>query len=100
MRKHRWITVFTLTAALTLAACGGGDDEGQSETGSSPDAAVGSSDGISPTVGAERSPGPGEGGQAIGSPSAQEQATSVNDTTPHRPGATGAPASPVDDDDS
>jgi hypothetical protein len=89
MRMHRWIGIFTVAAALS--ACGGGGEEPQSETGNNGDAVVGSNDGISPTVGEERSPGPGEGGQAVGSPSAQEQATTVNDTTPHRPGS---PASP------
>ena len=91
MRMNRWIGTLTVAAALTLGACGGGGEEGQSETGNNGEAAVGSSDGISPTVGQERSPGPGEGGQSSGSPSAQEQTTTVNDTTPHRPGATGAP---------
>ncbi len=80
MRKHRWIPVFTLAAALSLGACGG---EGGGE------ATMDSSDGISPAVGNERAPGPGEGSQQGGSPSGQEQATSVNDTTPHRPGAPG-----------
>jgi hypothetical protein len=91
MRTHRWISVFTLLAALTLGACGGGEDEQTSETGNDNDATVGSADGISPTVGQERSPGPGEGGQSLGSPSAQEQTTTVDDTTPHRPGAPAPP---------
>lgn len=90
MRMHRWMGVFTVAAALGMGACGGGG-EGQSETGNDGAATVGSNDGISPTVGEERAPGPGEGGQSVGSPSAQEMTTTVNDTTPHRPGA---PASP------
>ena len=78
MRMHRWVSAFTVAAALSLAACrteGGGD------------AAIGSQDGISPTEGEETVGGPGEGSQSLGSPSAQEQATSVNDTTPYRPGS-------------
>ena len=89
MRMHRWISALSLTAALSLGACGGGNEEVKPETGNNPGAVIGSNDGISPTVGQERSPGPGDGGQSLGSPSAQEQATSINDTTPHRPGATG-----------
>lgn len=91
MRMHRWMGTFAVAAALTLGACGGGGEEGTKETGNNNDAAVGSNDGLTPTVGQERAPGPGEGGQSLGSPSAQEQTTTVNDTTPHRPGATGAP---------
>ncbi len=83
MRMHRWISAFTVAAALSLAACGGSEGGG--------DAAIGSNDGISATEGQEKVGGPGEGSQASGSPSAQEQTTSVNDTTPHRPGAPSTP---------
>ena len=83
MRMHRRIGAFTVAAAISLAACGGSEGGG--------DAAIGSSDGISPVEGQDKVGGPGEGSQAVGSPSAREQATSVNDTTPHRPGAPGTP---------
>ncbi|HEX8392355.1 MAG TPA: hypothetical protein VF665_08380 [Longimicrobium sp.] len=82
MRTHRWIPVFTLAAALSLAACGG---EGNGK------ATLESNDGLSPTTGSERAPGPGEGGQSGGSPSAQERTTVANDTAPHRPGTPGKP---------
>jgi hypothetical protein len=89
MRMHRWISALSLAAALSVAACGGGE-EGQSETGNNADAAIGSSDGVSPT-GDKGSPGAGEGGTSLGSPSAQEQTTTVDDTTPHRPGTPATP---------
>jgi hypothetical protein len=104
MRMHRWISAFTVAAALSLGACSGGEEEARPETGNNPDAAIGSNDGLTPTVGQERAPGPGEGGQSGGSPTAQEQTTTINDTTPHRPGATGtsgtpgAPAGAIDTD--
>lgn len=91
MRMHRWIGVFTVAAALTLGACGGGEETGQAETGNDGTATVGSGDGLSPTTGEESGVGPGEGSQASGSPSAQEMTTTVNDTTPHRPGAPSRP---------
>lgn len=89
MRMHRWIGALSLTATLSLGACGGGDGEVKPETGNNPDAVIGSNDGLAPTVGQDQAPGPGEGGQSGGSPSAREQATSINDTVPHRPGTTG-----------
>lgn len=89
MRMHRWISALSLAAALSLGACGGGE-EARPETGNDPDAAIGSNDGLTPTVGQDQAPGPGEGGQAGGSPSGREQATAINDTAPHRPGTTGA----------
>ena len=81
MRTQRWMSITSLLAVLALPACR--DDDG--------DAAVGSSDGISPTVGQERAPGPGDGGQSSGSPSAQERTTTVDDTAPHRPGTPSPP---------
>ena len=90
MRMHRWISAFTVTAALMLGACGDPGGEGESETGNDPDAAIGSSDGVSPTRDGG-SPGAGEGGTSLGSPSAQKQTTTINDTTPHRPGSPQSP---------
>ena len=87
MRMQRWISTFSLAAALSLTACGGGD-EGQSETGNDADAAIGSSDGVSPVTGEQSAP---SGGTSLGSGSAQEQTTTVNDTTPHRPGSPATP---------
>ncbi|HEX6036481.1 hypothetical protein [Longimicrobium sp.] len=83
MRMHRWIGAFTVAAAISLSACGGSEGAGGAE--------IGSADGISPTEGQEKVGGPGEGSQAVGSPSAQDQGTTVNDTTPHRPGAPATP---------
>ena len=83
MRTHRWIPILSLAAGMALAACGGGDEE-QPETGNNADAAVGSSDGVSPVTGEQSGP---SGGTSLGSGSAQEQTTTVNDTTPHRPGS-------------
>jgi len=82
MRTHRRISAFVLAAGLSLGACSG-DGGGEAE--------LDSADGISPVTGEERTPSSGDGGQSLGSPTAQEQATSVDDTTPHRPGAPAPP---------
>jgi len=71
MRIHRVIPTLILAAAL--AACGGGDS------------AEGAND-------ANKGEGSREEGRAtLGSETAQEQGTVVNDTAPHRPGTPSNP---------
>lgn len=82
MRTHYWIPALALSAALSLAACGdagaGEDNEGTEAGGVQvQDGGVAGSD--------------NDGRSVSGSESAQEQATSVNDTTPHRPGVPSTP---------
>ncbi len=91
MRMLRWMGVLTVAAGLALGACGGGEDEVRPETGNDNDAVVGSNDGVSPTTGETNGTGSAPGSQSLGSPTAQEQTTTINDTTPHRPGSPSAP---------
>ena len=82
MRTHRWIPTLVLLSALSLAACGSGagDDAEGTEVGGTqvqdPDAGVASDADGRPTMGSE---------------SAQQQGTAVNDTAPHRPGSPATP---------
>jgi ABC-type glycerol-3-phosphate transport system substrate-binding protein len=82
MRTHHRITTIALAAVLALAACGGGDS---AEDGGTQGAVQGQGDGDMSEGGAR------EGRSVSGSESAQEQSTSVNDTTPHRPGSPSTP---------
>ncbi|HEX2078859.1 MAG TPA: hypothetical protein VHG08_14150 [Longimicrobium sp.] len=70
MRNHRVIHVAALLAALSLGACGNANEAAKNDGGQTSDPATKTS---------------------TGSPEAREQATAVNDTSPHRPGAPSAP---------
>lgn len=82
MRMHRWIPTLVLLSALSLAACdtGAGDDAEGTERGG-----VQVQD---PEAGAESD---ADGRPMIGSESAQQHGTVVNDTAPHRPGSPSTP---------
>jgi hypothetical protein len=74
MRTHRWISAFTVAAALSLGACGD-PGEGSREAGSlAQPGATQATD---------------ESDQPAGYSPEKDQGTAVNDTTPHRPGAAG-----------
>lgn len=83
MRTHHRITTIALAAVLALAACGRGSD---STEGGGTQGVVQGQGGSDLSEGGAR-----EGRSVSGSESAQEQSTSVNDTTPHRPGTPSTP---------
>lgn len=82
MRTHRWIPTLVLLSALSLGACdtGAGDDAEGTERGG-----VQVQD---PEAGVESD---ADGRPMIGSESAQQHGTAVNDTAPHRPGTPSTP---------
>jgi predicted small secreted protein len=82
MRTHRCIPTLVLLSALSLAACytGAGDDaEGPERSGTQVH---------DPEAGAESD---ADGRPMIGSESAQQHGTIVDDTAPHRPGTPSTP---------
>ena len=82
MRIHRVIPALLLAAAV--AACGGGGGDSP-EAGGTGGEVRGAND-------ANRGEGSRQEGRAtLGSESAQEQGTAVNDTAPHRPGTPSTP---------
>jgi hypothetical protein len=78
MQTHRWISAFTVAAALSLGACGDAG-EGSRESGSlAQPGATQATD---------------ESDQAAGYSPEKDQGTAANDTTPHRPGTPGGTGS-------
>jgi hypothetical protein len=84
MRMHHWISTFALCAALGLGACGGGDSD-SAESGGAGGEVQGANNGDTEEGSAR------EGRATLGSETAQEQGTVVNDTAPHRPGSPATP---------
>jgi hypothetical protein len=79
MRTHRWIPTLVLLSALSLGACNGDDAEGTERGGTQVQ---------DPEAGVESD---ADGRPMIGSESAQQHGTIVNDTAPHRPGSPSTP---------
>jgi hypothetical protein len=84
MRMHHLISAFALSAVLALGACGGGESDSP-ESGGPGGEVQGANDGNTGQGSAR------EGRATLGSETAQEQGTVVNDTTPHRPGSPATP---------
>ena len=85
MRMNHWISAFALSAVLALGACGGGGESDSPEAGG-PGGEVQGANNDNTGEGSRR-----EGRATMGSETAQEQGTVVNDTTPHRPGSPSTP---------
>ena len=76
MRMQRWISTFSLAAALALGACGSPGEGSQESGGTAQPGATQATD---------------ESDQATGYSPEEDQATAVDDTTPHRPGSPATP---------
>lgn len=84
MRTNRGIVTVALCAALALGACGGGDSDSAASGGAGGEV-QGANNGDTGEGSAR------EGRATLGSETAQEQGTVVNDTAPHRPGSPATP---------
>jgi hypothetical protein len=84
MRMNHWISAFALSAVLALGACGGGESD--SAEGGGTGGEVQGANNSNTGEGSAR-----EGRATLGSETAQEQGTVVNDTAPHRPGSPATP---------
>lgn len=82
MRTHRWIPIFSLAAALAVAACGD-PGEGSRETPAQQGGAGVSQPGSTQAT--------DESDQGAGYSPERDQGTAVDDTTPHRPGSPSTP---------
>ena len=84
MRTKTGISVFALSAALALGACGGGSED-SAEGGGIGGEVQGANEGNTGQGSAR------EGRATLGSETAQEHGTVANDTAPHRPGSPATP---------
>ena len=76
MRMQRWISTFSLAAALALGACGSPGEGSQEGGGTAQPGTTQATD---------------ESDQATGNAPEEDQGTAVDDTTPHRPGSPATP---------